>query len=279
MQNGLCGFLLDLQLRLFGVALMGATAVSAFGILLIPSVYISRYVKQQEILTTGKASPDWRKTPLTSWNQVLIIGLAPAAIALAIYFILDRIDQKDQQREIIKIDMIRAPAIVSDDVKFVQLTGQIQLDYQYSLKNETQGGSSSVRTNTYIPLTSPDWSPKKPIRYFIDTTFMGYDDPKSNLPAFFPDHGIVTTTFDGKLSRDALPTFVKNEFQRKGLVVESPYFVLQRMSFDNGRVPSSAQKEKYYLIPYLGIGVSVVLLIALSASLLVNKKRGIGGIV
>src|SRR5262245_49050094 len=142
LQNGLCGFLMDLQLRLFGVALMGMTAVSAFGILLIPSVYLSRYIKRQEILTTGKNSPDWRKKPLTSWRQVLIIGLAPALIALPIYYILVKIDQNDQQREIFKLDLIRNPAIPSGDVKFVQLTGLIQLDYQYSWKQERQGGSS-----------------------------------------------------------------------------------------------------------------------------------------
>jgi hypothetical protein len=269
MENGLCGYLMDVQLRHFGVAYQKLTLVMAIGILAVPSAVVSSFVKRQELLA-GITPSNFRTRPITSWNQVLIWGLAPAAIAMPVYYVLMEMDRKDQQREIFKVDLNRGSALPAGDVKFVQLTGAVQLDYRYQLKKEVRGGSDDARIYTYAPLTGSGWTQGQPIRFFINTTFTGYTDPQTKLSRNFPEQGVVAWTFDGQMFQNGLPTYVENEFRRSGLLIESQYFVLDRKSLYNGRIPSP---DEYYLIPYFGIGLSVILLVAFSLGLVVNKNR------
>jgi hypothetical protein len=269
MENGLCGYLMDVQLRHFGVAYQKLTLVMAIGILAVPSAVVSSFVKRQELLA-GITPSNFRTRPITSWNQVLIWGLAPAAIAMPVYYVLMEMDRKDQQREIFKVDLNRGSALPAGDVKFVQLTGAVQLDYRYQLKKEVRGGSDDARIYTYAPLTGSGWTQGQPIRFFINTTFTGYTDPQTKLSRNFPEQGVVAGTFDGQMFQNGLPTYVENEFRRSGLLIESQYFVLDRKSLYNGRIPSP---DEYYLIPYFGIGLSVILLVAFSLGLVVNKNR------
>jgi hypothetical protein len=269
MENGLCGYLMDLQLRYFDVAYQKFTLVMAIGILAVPSAVVSSFLKRQELLA-GIIPSNFRTWQMTSWNQVLIWGLAPAAIAMPAYYVLMEMDRKDQQREIFKVDLNRGSALPAGDVKFVELTGIVQLDHRYQLKKERRRGSDDAKTYTYAPLTGSDWTQGQPIRFFVNATSTGYTDPKTKLPRNFPEQGVVAATFDGQLVRNGLPTYVENEFRRGGLLIESEYFVLDRKSFYNGRVPS---RSEYYLIPYFGIGLSGILLVAFSLGLVVNKNR------
>lgn len=277
-QTGLCGYLMDVQLSWFGVAYLKFTALIALLILGTPASLILTYIKRREASTigaTGYPSPvNARRQPI-SWKSLLIMSLAPALIAIPVYYGLTMMDQKDQQREIYKVDLNREAAIPSGDVKFVQLTGVVQLDYQYRLEKKS-GTGSSPRTNTYVPLTGPGWTPKQPVRFFINMTFSGYFDAQTKRFSSFPERGAVAATFDGQLAQNDLPTFVVNEYQRNGLLIDSPYFVIDRMSFVDGRVPSAAQMQAYYLIPILGIGLSIAIFVGGSIGLAIRKARRAG---
>jgi hypothetical protein len=133
-----------------------------------------------------------------------------------------------------------------------------------------------VQKNTYAPLTGSGWTQERPVRFFINTTFSGYFDAQTRRFSSFPERGAVAATFDGKLTRDGLPTFVENEYKRTGLLIESPYFVLDRMSFVDGRIPSAADREQYYVIPILGVGLSMAVLVGGGIGLAIRKLRRAG---
>jgi hypothetical protein len=184
-------------------------------------------------------------------------------------------DQKDQQREVYKVDLNRDSPFPSGDVKFVQLTGVVQLDYQYRVKKKSNVRSLDSE-NTYAPLTGSGWTKGQPIRFFINTTFTGYFDEQTGRFNSFPERGAVAANFDGQLTRNGLPTFVSDEYQRSGLLIEFPYFVMDRMSFANGRVPSAAEQQSYYLIPILGVILSMAILFGGGIGLAIRKFRRAG---
>jgi hypothetical protein len=269
---------MDAQLGWFGVAYEKLTALIAIMILAPPGVLISKYIKRKESSAVDPktdAAPVKASSQPISWKSLLIISLAPPLIALPVYYVLTRMDQKDQQREVYKVDLNRESSLPSGDVKFVQLTGVVQLDYQYRLESKASAGSSA-KTNTYAPLTGSGWTRERPIRFFINTTFSGYSDAQTGRFSSFPERGAVTVTFDGQLTRNGLPTFVENEYQRGGLLIESPYFVMDRMSFVDGRIPSAAERQQYYLIPILGAGLGMAILVGGSIGLTIRKLRRAG---
>src|SRR5882672_516223 len=154
-ETGLCGYLMDVQFRWFGVYYQKMTALVAIMILGAPGAAASSYIKRKEAsiagATNNAAQQGARSQPI-SWKTLLIIGVAPTLIALPTYYVLIWMDQKDQQREIYKVDLNRESALPSGDVKFVQLTGAIQLDYQYRVEEKSNTGSRAS-ANTYAPLT------------------------------------------------------------------------------------------------------------------------------
>jgi hypothetical protein len=273
MQNGLCGYLMDLQLRWFGVANMKLTLLMAIIVLAPPAVLISRYSKSKlsAVGATYDAPPvdhRYQPIPLKSW---LIMIVAPILIALPIYYGLIWMDRKDQQRQIYKFDLNHESALPSGDVKFVQLTGVVQQDYKYRL--ETKRGGSVEGIDTYTPLTGSGWTEEKPIRFFIDGGYSGCIDPQTRRFSPLLERGPAAVKIEGKLARNSLPTYVENEFKRAGLQVESPYFVMDQMCFDNGRIPSAAGRNQYYLIPLVGVILSLTVLIGGSIRLVRYRLR------
>src|SRR5262245_65535121 len=81
-QTGLCGYLMDAQLRWFGVAYEKLTALIAIMILAPPGVLISRYLKRKESSAAGpptNAAPVKAGSQPISWKSLLLISLAPSS--------------------------------------------------------------------------------------------------------------------------------------------------------------------------------------------------------
>jgi hypothetical protein len=275
-QTGLCGYLMDVQLRWFGVAYNKFTMLIAILILMAPAALIFTYIQRKEVSTPNAANrsviANFLWNPVSSWKSLLIISLVPTLLTLPIYFALTWMDHKDQQREVYKVDLNDGSALSSGDVKFVHLTGVVQFDYKYRLGRESSAGSSGM-TKMYAPLTGSGWTPERPIRFFINTTLSSHFDAQTKRFSSFPERGPVAVTFDGRLTRNGLPTFVENKYRRTGLLIESPYYVLDQMTFVDGRIPSAAEREQYYLIPMFGILVSIGGLVGGSIGLAIRKLR------
>jgi hypothetical protein len=275
-QTGLYGGLIDAQLHWFGVAYGNFTMLIALMILGAPAALIFTYIQRKEASTVDatkkSALANFLWSPVSSWKSLLIISLVPTLITLPIYFALIWMDWKDQRREVYKVDLNRESALPSGDVKFVHLTGVVQLDYKYRLGNESSLGLSG-RTKMYAPLTGSGWTPDQPIRFFIDTTLSGHFDAQTKRFSSFSERSPVAATFDGRLTRNGLPTFVENKYQRTGLLIESPYFVMDQMAFVDGRIPSAAEKQKYHQIPLFGVLVSIGGLVGGGIGLAIRRLR------
>ena len=125
----------------------------------------------------------------------------------------------------------------------------------------------------YAPLTGSDWTPEQPIRFFINTTLSGHFDAQTRRFNSFSERGAMAVTFHGQLTRNSLPTFVKNNYLRNGLLIESPYFVMDQMTFVDGRIPSAAEREKYYQIPIFGLVLSMGILVGGGIGLAIRRLR------
>jgi len=274
-ETGLYGYLMDVQFRWFGVAYNKFTMLIAILILMAPAALIFTYIQRKEapaVDAAKKSAPANFLLRRVTWKSLLILSLAPPLIALPVYYALIWMDQKDQQREVYKVDLNRESTLPSGDVKFVHLTGVVQLDYKYRLGRESSAGSSG-RTKMYAPLTGSDWTPEQPIRFFINTTLSGHFDAQTRRFNSFSERGAMAVTFHGQLTRNSLPTFVKNNYLRNGLLIESPYFVMDQMTFVDGRIPSAAEREKYYQIPIFGLVLSMGILVGGGIGLAIRRLR------
>jgi hypothetical protein len=112
--------------------------------------------------------------------------------------------------------------------RFVRLEAVPQGDLVYGVTRERSGTSGS--TQYYVPLTSPEWTPQEPVRYFLH----------------FSRHGEPTRDdFDGpyvgEVGADSLPTPVAKEYERAGVTLARPYFVVERIDLVDGKVPDTSE--------------------------------------
>jgi hypothetical protein len=280
-QTGLGGYLMDWQLTHFGVAYEKLTFFAGFLLFLLPAAPVFNYIKRNELrgkVLAASGNSQLIGTPIgksrgLTWRGLLILAAVPTVIAVIAYFIVMYIDRTDQQRQIYKINLNQSQELTASDVKFVELTGVYQADYQYQL--ETKGAIN--RSNKYVPLTNADWNAKQPIKYFLysDTNYNGYIDPQTQQIAVLPNRGTVAGTFSGKLTQDSSPTFVRNEFTRKGLAIASPHYVLERTNNFGDKINSAAQSQMYWLIPVLGVCLSLAILLGGGVGMLARRARGL----
>jgi hypothetical protein len=125
----------------------------------------------------------------------------------------------------------------------------------------------------YAPLIDSGWTPEQPIRFSINTTLSGNFDAQNRRFNSFSERGAIAVTFDCQLTRNGLPTYVENEYRRTGLLIESPHYVMDQMTFVDGRIPSAAERERYYYIPLLGILVSIGCLVGGGIGLAIRRWR------
>ena len=87
-QTGLCGYLMDVQFRWFGVAYYKFTMLIAILILMAPAALIFTYIQRKEAPTVNaakKSAPANFLLRRVTWKSLLILSLAPPLIALPVY--------------------------------------------------------------------------------------------------------------------------------------------------------------------------------------------------
>jgi len=89
----------------------------------------------------------------------------------------------------------------------------------YGFQPTTRG--TRYRDTLFVPLAGADWRPGQPVEVFYqcDDACVFTVPKKSSL---LPEDVVVS----GRMHRDKLPFFVKRTFQRAGIAVASPYYVL-----------------------------------------------------
>lgn len=273
-QTGLCGWLTAWQIRLFGSASDKATALLAILVLLVPPLALaSRFDRRGLAAAAGQPVPGAGvpARPAT-FRALAIMAAVPALLAVLGYFWLKTQAEHNAQQPVHQLNLIEQPAAtLPAEAKYAIVQGVAQPEYQYVLQ-ETRYGKVE-KTDRYLPLTGPDWRPGQPVQLLWDTSIDAYYDETSHTSADLDHSSAFPGTFSGDLGL-ALPTVVRQEFEHQGLHLAESVYVLHQQYFVNGR-PVDYDSSTYYLLPWLGLGLSAAILLGGGIGLAIRRARGL----
>ncbi|RZK54788.1 MAG: hypothetical protein EOO59_11130 [Hymenobacter sp.] len=273
-QTGLGGWVLAQELEWFGSASQKLTVLLPLVVaMVLPLLLVAPFLpKGERARLAGPLLPQRAARPI-SWKQLLVFGLVPPLVALPAYYYVQRQAERDESRPVVSLDLVASPAaLVPADTKFVRLQAVFQADYQYVLRETSY--SQVRKTDRYVPLTGPDWQPGQPVRFFLDTSTDAYFDEANQRTIVFDQTTAFPAVFTGQLHTSALPVVVQREFTRHQVTAAEPYYVLENVYMPNGQPPRAASQQ-YWLIPVLGIGLGVAILVGGGVGLLIRRKRGL----
>ena len=174
------------------------------------------------------------------------------------------------------MDLAASSDLPAAGAKFIEIAGVLQQDSEYNLTEDHSGTKSS---NRFAPLTDSSWTSDRPVKYFLylksegeSRIAIGHLDKKTGRFEVMPPSGPFKSTFGGQLSQNGLPDYVRSAFERRGIKMTEPYYVLEWKGDLNGPVSSKYSSQMYYLIPVLGAFFSLVVL-AGGGIAFVNRKR------
>ena len=182
-------------------------------------------------------------------------GLAAIAVAVGSGWLGYRKSQQPVAFEAVNLADHRAPQSTHVEMTGVAQTGLI---VQWE---ETINGDKT--TTTYLPLTAPDWQESQPITYFLRPTVNaiagpdGYHMIDANSPPF-------ALTLKGVLFSNDLPGAVRTEYEKHGLTLASPAYVLD--------TKDDAELEIYWEVAG-GAGITALVLLLSAALMPIAQRR------
>ena len=288
MKTGLYALLIDAQLKWFGKAQVEIAVFVPFILLMLPVAPLASYVRRRErseqlrdpntaaAIAAELSGPAVNPEKRSYWIWIGAAAIVPFVISLLAYAYLTAVDASDQKQPIYHLDLAASSSLPAADAKFIEIAGVLQQDSEYSLTEDHSGTKSSQR---YAPLTDSLWTPDHPVKYFLylksegeSRIAIGHLDKKTGRFEVMPPSGPFKSTFGGQLSQNGLPDYVKSAFERRGIKIAEPYFVLEWKGDLNGPVSSRYSGQMYYLIPFIGAFFSFVVL-AGGGIAFVNRKR------
>lgn len=276
-QTGICGWLMDVAFNLFGVAYDKLTAIVAILIVGAPGYMALSYVrrKEQEAAEAGGVPLVDPVPQVQSVRQqlrwMIPLILAPVLISIPVYFYVTWQSRTDQSREVYSVNLNAGGADVPADAKFIQLAGALQSRYEYGVTSGRGAGDSTSRSDSYMPLTGEGWDESQPVRFVMYAS--GYGGSRIGmLGTQTLDDGTIVGNFDGKLSGYELPTFVRAEYERQGLRLAAPLYIVERSYFVDGKLPP-VPDQMYEMIPYFGALISVALAVGCALGLTIRRRR------
>lgn len=267
-RSGLFGSVIGLLLDRFGEADLNIAALISMLILIVPAAILMGILRRVGVMAPPqpRTVTPRRGALLRQWLTLFVIALLVAGLSVAAYFIVNQINREDQTRTIYALNLDRTVVLPASDVKFIAITGTLQFDYAYQLETTTAGDTT---TENFIPLTAARWKTNQPITYFINTSLNGITTDKGF--ALFPDSGPFAGVFEGQLSQNSLPSFVAQKYEQSGLSLAKTYYVLNHQPFYQGKVGNDS--ATYILIPVIGIGLGVAILLGGTFGILIRGLR------
>jgi hypothetical protein len=288
LKTGLYALLIDAQLKWFGKAQVEIAVFVPFIVLMLPVAPLASHVRRREKAeqlrdpkTAGAidallSGPAVNPEKPSYWIWIGTAAIVPFVISLVAYAYLTSVDASDQQQPIYHLDLSTSSNLPAAGVKFIEIAGVLQQDSEYNLTEDHSGTKSSLR---YGPLTDSSWTPNQPVKYFLylksegeSRIAIGHLDKKTGRFEVMPPSGPFDSTFGGQLSQNGLPDYVSSAFDRRGIKIAEPYYVLEWKGDLNGPVSSKYNSQMYYLVPFLGAFFSFVVL-AGGGIAFVNRKR------
>jgi len=190
-----------------------------------------------------------------SGRTLALIGLAAIPVAAGSGWLGYHKSQQPVAFEAVNLADHRAPQSTHVEMTGVAQTGLI-VEWE-----ETINGDKT--TTTYLPLTAPDWQESQPITYFLRPTVNaiaapdGYHMIDANSEPF-------QLTQKGVLFSNDLPGAVRTEYEKHGLTLASPAYVLD--------TKEDAELEIYWEVA-AGAGITALVLLLSAALMPIAQRR------
>jgi len=106
--------------------------------------------------------------------------------------------------------------------RHVELSGVAQIDAVLVFRKSVAGNMTS---ETYVPITAPDWHPGEPVSFFLmpHANIYGSAELLRTYPPGTPPFAIRQT---GTVFADGLPGVVRTEYERRGYFMAQTVYVL-----------------------------------------------------
>ena len=194
-------------------------------------------------------------TRQVSPRLLALIGVAAIAVAAGAGWLGYHKSQQPVIFEAVNLADGKAPQ--SDHV---EMTGVARTDMIVQFE-ETINGDKTV--STYLPLTAPDWTGSQPITYFLRPAVNavagpnGYQMLDANTAPF-------ELTLKGVLFSNDLPGAVRTEYEKHGLTLASPAYVLD--------TKTDVDLEIYWEVAG-GAGITALVLLLTAALMPIAQRR------
>lgn len=249
--TGLYKWLADFQIGKWGQYYTAMTGLVPWFLLAGPAL---SYAGKQERIKAAQAGPAAiadKEKRVAKW--VAIIGMACIIVGFASYSLSQRVP--DGSEPATPLDIAALDTAGPPETK-ISIRGEIDPDVSSAIQEK----SSNIDINTGYVGFRPDGSDKKaPVRFFIQRGLGNSADAELVVQSFLPEQ-------EGYLIKDGLPPLVLSDFEKRGITIASPHYLLNP--------GSNTRRDNYYIVAALGgfIGFVCLLVAAASAIRIARKK-------
>lgn len=248
--SGLYKWLADFQVEKWGQYYTAATGLVPWVLLAGPAL---SYAGKQERLKAAKDGPaDIAAKEKRTAKWMAIIGVVAALIGFASYTTSKGVPDGSEPASPLQI-----AALETADPPQTKVSIRGEIDPEVS--SAIQEKSSNIDINTGYVGFRPDGSdPKAPIRFFIQRGLGNTAEVGRVTHAFLPEQ-------EGYLIKDGLPPLVLSDFEKRGITIGSPHYLL-----DPG---SNTRRDNYYIVAALGGFLGFICLLVAGVSALRIGRR------
>ncbi|WP_046245531.1 hypothetical protein [Hymenobacter terrenus] len=262
--TGLSGWLINWQMQHFDEADNSLTLVGcvlAWVLSLVPMFYGLVRLNRSEGFTPtfpgqqpaagapaamrGMATPvrtyQDQQNALYSRRGRTIAALVCVAVSGAAFLYLTLAEAHLAAQSVYSLDL-NTKATLPAEAELATVHGVLAANYGFVLE-ETKSGSTKSRT-TYAPLLPANWKPGQPVRFVVKTKVPVYQNFTTGRVFFLDSAQAFPATYDGRLSRNDLPTYVSQHYAGQRLTLATPYYMLDDSEVAGGRpvLPSSSRR-------------------------------------
>ena len=223
--QGIVGWVTDVAVQRFGTASTDLCLVAAMVIGMIPIGLVFRLIAL--VLGVRLIRPFRRRPgemPAGTPSQIRRGAVLGAIGVLAAAGLLTAVTlPRNDRAPAVPLEVAAADtAVPANGVRVAAIgTPRPELAGGY---RETSSQSQRAKIFRYIPLTPKDWTPDRPVRFFLAETQSSEDASSQGILAVPGlDH---RTRYDGRLRRNALPTLARSALEHQSVRVAETYWVI-----------------------------------------------------
>lgn len=219
--QGIVGWVTDLAVQQFGTASTNLCLLAALAIGVIPIGIVFRLAARAfGVVLVAPRGTLPAGTPAQIRRRAVLGGIA---ILLAAAGLVAIVLPRPAGSPPVPVDLDDAGNAAPPDAQRVAVMGTPRPGLAAGYR-ETSDTSSSTTIHRFIPLTPKTWAPGTPVRFFLAQTERSDDAHRESILALPGSDG--RTRYEGHLRRNAMATLARGAFERNGVRIAEPYWVI-----------------------------------------------------